>query len=592
MSDAPSLYRATIRLSLESPFLIQGLPAKAHGIDAAQMRDHCDRPIIPYSEVKGVLRHALEMLPGHAVPDWLGIAFGLPDDAETRGSRLIFSDLVCEVGQSALRSTRVKLDANTGAVASGQLQVVELVRPIGDIATFTGNVTFVAEDDRGAAEVVALLNRGFALVRAIGAFKTVGFGRLVSAPDKQLPVRSLENVGRLAPGTPLKHETFMLRFTLDRPLLVDTAQISGNVFLGSSVVPGSVLKGALATKLDLAGLIDEAMDEALERLTIGHAFPFVAGRAVDETFPKSLVLVGSKTSPALLDAAIPGEWERALDLDLSFVGRDDHHALAFGPDWKTCKPVWLPSEKHTRTRVRIDPETGAAQHGQLFSQVTIPPVVRGEPIQWQCQVAWPADPHPSQRRALAQISAALADGLFGIGKTKAIMVRESLTTTPVEECLRPIGNEVRVMLTTAHLMLRCRDLTDEQTYHSALTAYWDRVGDGAFSLAVDDGGPRVFASQSLVGGQQMVNFNPFNDGEDGDEQVEPFVLMDPGSVFVLEVRNADRTRAILQKWVLHGLPTFTEAHWTNCPFMPENGYGAITVDPPKPRMPEPAGAAS
>lgn len=561
----PAIYTAPISVEIESPFLFRGLAARQHGLDAAHIRDHDGRPVIPGPEIKGVLRHALKMLDA---PDKVKAWFGERDMPERRGERVVFRDCVMQAPEKAARTTRIRIDGDTGTVKKGHLQVVELVLPVGAQAVFRGAVSYVARDPADAELLRDWLDRALKIVRSMGAFKTAGFGRVLRDGTKVSPA----DAGvALVPATVARKRDYELSFALDRPLLVDADQTAPNVFRGRPVIPGAVLKGALAERLRAAGVLekDGPLDRALSRLTIGHAFPSLDGTAAAPVWPKSLAVLtgdldGVDARP-FYDAAVPEDWTDAMAL----VGAN--RWLAFQPDWKggTDGPPMI-----TRTRVKIDEKTGAAEEGNLFSQVMVAHRVKGTPMRWTARIAWPDDA-PDGDAELGRLTAVLNGGLHGIGKTRAMMETVEVSAVPKEAPL-PASGQVRVMLRTPHLMIRAAALKDGAALENAVRDYWQAASGGALQLGSAADGPGFFATQTLIGGQQLVRFayDP--------KVVEPFVCMDAGSVFVLEMVKPERARRLLDSWRRHGLPTGTKVSWDKCPFVPENGFGAIEIDPPLP----------
>lgn len=569
--SAASDYRADISITLESPFLSQGLAVPAFGIDVGHIRDFRERPILPSAEIKGVLRHALDLLDPPA--DWMHERFGEEDSEDTRAWRLNFSDLVCQTFGKKLKTTRIAIDDETGAVKTGHLQLVELIAPVGEHVTFTGHVDFIAANDVEARETVERLDTALNLVHAIGAFKTAGFGRVEGRS-----ISEPECLGPVVPATPFKEPHFTLTFALDRPLLVDTEQITNNVFKGSSTIPGSVLKGALARRLEAAGrLATGAENRAFSRLRVGHAVPTVEGERADPVMPLSLAV----------GADFDGEWQDAAQWSEGEVP-PVKEPVAYQPDWKHAhNPETIRTEKLSRTRVKIDAERGAADDGNLFTQVAVSPFVGGKPVHWQAEITWLDDATSDEEAHLAAFCAALQK-LRNIGKNNAIM-EDSQHSDLSGNSVELTGDQVRIVLTTPHLMLHCTAMENEGEFHEALGDYWKSVCGSGLALAWSDGAPNVFTMQTLAGGEVMRKF-PGMDGQ----TVEPFVLMDAGSIFVLDVRDAVKATTTLAEWRRFGLPPglhFGPEDWDKCPYLPENGYGAVAINPPLPEAGKTYGGA-
>ena len=88
-----------------------------------------------------------------------------------------------------------------------------------------------------------------------------------------------------------------------------------------------------------------------------------------------------------------------------------------------------------------------------------------------------------------------------------------------------------------------------------------------------------FATQRLAGGQ----FHRLRYMASGNYQ--PLVLTEAGSVFVFKVVDPESTARVLSAWSQHGLPLpegVKVAHgrsWNEHPYLPENGFGEVTVRP-------------
>ncbi|MGB8899356.1 MAG: RAMP superfamily CRISPR-associated protein, partial [Methylocella sp.] len=193
------IVRLSVALTLRSPFMFQGLANAMLGIDAANLRGESGRPVIPADQIKGVLRAACEVLKDHkldiAPEALLNRLFGAESpkhkendfesyDRPHRGL-LIAGDLAAGLPEkSELTTTRIEIDDETGAVKSGALQVVELVAPFGKEVAFKGEFVLLAEKGVEPEQVESLLSRALALVPAIGAFKSAGFGEIVASEVK------------------------------------------------------------------------------------------------------------------------------------------------------------------------------------------------------------------------------------------------------------------------------------------------------------------------------------------------------------------------------------------------------------------------
>jgi CRISPR/Cas system CSM-associated protein Csm3 (group 7 of RAMP superfamily) len=600
-----------LRATVRSPFLFRGLDGRFVGVDVTQLRDETGRPIIPADQVRGVFRQSLAILAEHvALPDGdIDDLFGRPSSAtpeddglgsnEPGRGRILFADLVATkivadpddpkspalpyVGAGVGETTRIAIDDDTGSVAEGALQVLELVAPFGAAVTFEGHIVIFDAASRADAWAKTL-GRALALVQSIGAMKSPGWGE-VDAARSSVSRSMIRSLALPARGRALP-ERVRLRVRFDRPILVDAKKISGNAFEGRSVVPGAVIKGALARRLELAGLdpSDGDLAEVLSRLRFGHARPEAvrSGEVTERPLPLSLVV------------AKVGEERRVGDASL--IGPDQGATLAgapavFQPDWKggdygIAAARLRRAEGYddpplvARTHTRID-EGGGAAEGQLFTTVARS-VKRRSTNEAGATVwadrTWLFDVDVRAARGVDAdltdrvLEALLSDGLDGIGRTGAAATFEFVAPAPVFPP-RPIEGTADlwvVMLETPAAMVDAAALVDPSgrvvSAEKAYADYWKKVLPTAALV-------NFFAAQDYRGGYLARRRRLHGD------TYFPFLITRAGSVFVL--RTSDR--AGLEGLIQNGLPHFepvngAEVTWRNSPWVSENGYGEVRID--------------
>ena len=188
MSTPLKLFDLRITIILEAPFLFAGNEPPFFGVDIPQIRNRFGAPIIPDSHIKGVLRHAcmeLGSLKGFDldVPTLFGSKTN--DIGEDGKGLASFSDLVAKIDQADVPTTRtvtrVSIDDTTRTAKAGHLLSVEQVVGAGKEIEFSGLCHLIAKDEGEATDVTSIFDEALRLVPAMGRFKTVGFGRLVSA---------------------------------------------------------------------------------------------------------------------------------------------------------------------------------------------------------------------------------------------------------------------------------------------------------------------------------------------------------------------------------------------------------------------------
>lgn len=541
--------RCRVVVTLEAPFLMRGLEGLGFGVDAAQLRDRDGNAVIPGDQLKGLLRQAVRDLAGTTVRLDDEALFGRqPKDAqgqadEKRG-HIVVSDLVAACLPTEQILPRVAIDGETGSAKSGHLLMIESVAPIGERVTFTGELVVFVEAGR-VDDTVKGLQAALRLIPAIGAMETAGFGRVVETVLEKVTEEPL------LPPSPAARQGGRLvwSFGFDRPLLVSAERLEANVLVGSEVIPGAVLKGALARRLELAGE-DPAVH--LDGLRVGHAFPRRDGMEHGRALPLSLVTDRGAV-----------QWRDALLWDGPLL---DGAVPLFEPDWKGNARaqalqrlgIGAGIAQVTRTRTAIDPEHGRADEGSLFSFRMVDPTDG----RWRAVV----DTGSLGGDDLQKLLAILDDGLDGIGKTDAAMVGPSLgpaVEPDPPQAVPGTADQFALMLETHALLIDTPALESAETLRDAFQAYFGQYGLTCV---------RFFAKQSWAGGIVALGRDPYR----------PFVLVDAGSCFLLQGDPAP-----IAGWLRRGLPLPRWAideglDWQRCRYLPENGFGAVSLNRAQP----------
>lgn len=606
-----------LRLTVRSPFLFRGLDGRFVGVDVTHVRDERGRPIIPADQVRGVFRQNLEILAEHVplpagdIDAVFGRKSSESDEADAYGSnqpfrgRIIFEDLVATqfykdpddtdaksspfIGSGISETTRIQIDDDTGSVKAGALQVLELVAPFGSAVSFIGRIVVYDEAKRADGWAKAL-SQALALILSIGAMKSPGWGEVLpglsTVTRSTVSSLSLPGAARPLPERP------RLRVTFDRPILVDARKVSGNAFEGRTVVPGAVFKGALARRLELAGLQPESglIAAILSAIGFRHARPEakIPGAVVDRPLPLSLVTAKSERGVLVGDAALIGMEQGALI---------DGMPGAFQPDWKDSSydaahtaiatpEGWGSIPFIARTHTQIDEEGGAAEH-QLFTTIARSVIRETESTDGKTPWAgrtWILDVDLAAARAVERDGSGLAgsadrlvelllqDGLDGIGRTNAHASFDLVGEAPLAVPKPVKGHEelwVVTLETPAAIIDGSRLIASDGrfvTAEEAYRAYWR-------GLLPDAELVNFFAAQDYRGGYLSRRRRLHGD------TYFPFLVTREGSVFVLRTKNRERLASLLRK----GLPHFTPADgtvvtWANSPWVPENGYGEIRID--------------
>ncbi|WP_413204157.1 RAMP superfamily CRISPR-associated protein [Rhodospirillum sp. A1_3_36] len=588
-------HRYTLSLTLRGPVMATGLDAPEYGIDAPFLRDHENRLCLPGSQLRGVLRHTIaamvesgcNSLPDTAEADWFGRASGQVDtdafernDAavwEPRKRRVHVSDLYPPVEPETRfdRLTRVRIDGATGAVAEGALQVLECPIGVNERVPFSGTIVIEAPSAEEAESIAIWLRRALALVPAIGAHKTAGFGHVEAA--------TLEAAPKPAPAAPdsttkpsVKTKVdgwaaASLVLTFDGPFLVSADRWNGNSFRGTEDVSGAVLKAALAPALTEAGVDPETLSRAIFQ----EARPARPEAKRPTVAPLSLYW-----------AETLGSLEDALEIPPESLG----DLISFHTDWKEGSAAQAALSARTgrtfealrsiRTRTRIGKQ-GTVEPGHLFTYAAVNPLDHV----WKGRIL----PGDLATEAFATLLNALPDRLTGIGKTRvsaSLALEETEIPKPVEAEKEGATLRVRVVLQTPALLHgpQClatfSEIADpaERLRHQYEAYFSHALSQRSEGTAPDAPTPLrlvAHASQRRVGGYLAGRYRQRERG------YQPWILTNPGSVFEFTL---DRTRTLaLNSFAGRGLPPpkaeIPLSDWRINPFVPQNGFGEVLVEP-------------
>lgn len=544
----------TVEIKQRAPFLQHGLAQASIGHDATPLLDQQGRVILSGDQIEGYV--AALMHDDKLKARWFGwpgpqVAQGVPpnerDEFESpRRSRVKIYDLVADKAPDQwIAMTRNRVDDETGAVEPGALQVIAQTHLPGDTVCFAGKGWVLAENEGDAETFIAWLRAALELVPALGAIKSGGYGEIV---DKKVegPFAGC----RLAPSvtTGPTFEAVTLELTFDQPFLVDPDVSSGNVYDSAEIIPGNILKGAIADMLTLAGVKSD-YDTMLEVMTVRHAFP---GKGRPKITPLSLAAVGE----VLVDALSSG-WEGVPRFQMDWKADDWDRAQK--QDW--YRPGLLPNYVRTRTAVGSD---NIAKDTNLFSQRMIATHDGDRSLKWQSALVLPKDVDERTQEQLGALARFLESyGILRIGKTAApVTVQlETYQDEPVS-----LEDRARIILQTPAWMTPDSDLLDNEgnpkqaraaDFYAAFFAKFDCELIDFMALQDWSGGARVVGRRSARA-----------------DRYYPWLLTRPGSVFIVRGLEPET----LADWQRMGLPLPEVRNWTNCPFVRENGYGEIRAE--------------
>ncbi|HET8547016.1 MAG TPA: RAMP superfamily CRISPR-associated protein [Bryobacteraceae bacterium] len=580
------LYEFDVTLSILGPVLTQSSGPGAYGVDSAFARDHENRPYLPWTLIKGRMREAFEELGFAQTEQWFGPRpQGGGNRANPNGSfvrfntRLSGTDFVLQTNSADLcRRRRIEIDPKRNAANEQMMQVLESAVPPGGVGEFAGVIRFEAATEP-AGEVAMRIRKALEWAGCFGANTTVGFGRLKEAAVKQ----------RAPQTTTVSAQTERIRLTLTTsdPFCVTERRSENNLFESGSVIPGGVIKGALAAQWmrelgKETPVIEPGCDskrEALARHFAAIRFSHAAPRAIRQTVrPSAVPLSVAYVNERWVDYALCNEPPQDLAV-----------AVAFAPDWKDSEAGaaremfgWRNVNTELRVRTQISREQRRAQEHALFAYEMVKP----QPLVWDLEIDVSAA-GPDSAAVRDQLLGLLSGGVRGVGKTKAHFSAAPGGQIPrvCESRAEPERGKWIVVLETPALLLNGPELQGKRGRGDLLEAYrrvWRQISGGSLELS------HFFARQRLQGGLYL--YRRFQHGN--EHGYEPYLPTDAGSVFVLETAEGrDReARGRIAQWLKHGLDVpqwalerFRRSErggdwWSNNPYVPENGFGEVSVN--------------
>lgn len=604
------LFEVPLTLTVAAPFMTKASDPGRWSMDAVIARvrhgPNKGKPYIAGTLVTGRLREAWDHMRPLAAKardfdpkadEWLGAK---SRDFRPARKRLVIPDMIAEVtAESANSIQRIKIDRARGAVEKGAIQIIEQAAISGSSLRFSGRVQLYAEA-REAKTILRHLRAGLVWLTNLGAFRGVGFGRLRSVELGPLAPVASESPPAVDPSG------FGMTLALDRPLCVAGRHIADNLFESAEVLPGSVLKGALAqTWAHRLGKSDTSVDaefdparpalsEHFSQVRFLHAFPSQDAARRPVQWPNSLV-------QAPLTAARP---DGIYDVALCPVPRlIEGEAPRFQIDWKSGwddiarRYGWQMTHRELRVRTAISATTRRADERKLFAyELTAPQIEERDPsdpdrtgvkdVAWVSSVDLSLVPFAKQAEVAAQLADLLAGGISYIGKTKARATLQ-LSARPQARSISadPSLPENCWIVTLQTPALLCDpDSLDQSSgaasLRQAYAAVWTDLSDNSLRLV------RYFARQALSGGAYQ--HSRFRQGA----AYEPFMITEAGSVFILESTGSGDPTQKLSQWERHGLPLPEWVRrrygangdrwslWKTCPFLPENGFGEIALNLP------------
>jgi len=550
-------FRFNLTLTIRAPVLSQAVGAKRWRLDTAAFKTNDEKPALPGTLIRGNLRESWEYFNKHfnqhiEIEKWLGEESSENSNDEPKRGSLQFDDLwiANKTGNLDKQRYRIQHNSKTGTVKEGALQVIESSFESGDEIQFIGSVFANNIDKKIAEEIQKWLKKGFEFVSAVGAFKGVGFGKIikVECTCKEIQLKPTEY--------DLAKNAFGIRMTLDRPFCFAKHRSgnndgeTNNAFYSEEFISGGAIKGSIAEKLE---------GFPLEKIHITHAFP------VEENKDQRPIAI------PLSWVINPKEKERFYDISKQKAGLIHHQvAPTFQIDWKNkswnkAKELcgWVDLSHTLRMHTAISSEKGTSEEGKLFAI----DCVEVEKREWLANISFDETLSNDQKKLFLSV---LGNGLDNLGKTKAHAEIEIKKTFEFFAKQTELTSPYVVVLQSAARLLPHKYLDKEKDLKDIYNQVWQDLSDNSLKLV------NFFAQQQLSGGQYI--YRRFQQ----NEPYNPELLTLAGSVFVLEATDEGKAKTLLEEWQKTGLPIHPEIlygdDWKKTPYTRNNGYGEILVN--------------
>jgi len=598
-----------ITLILEGPILTKSSSPGNFGVDASMAINHEGKYSIPGTLVKGKLREAWEELAGIA-PSSISedkITFLLGEESgneENRGAVnpirgiLRFSEFISEK-KATQTFSRIRMNKETGTVDKGALLIMETPFRSGEKACFHGTIGFASSGQPEIAKIRDYIDKGLRWTSSFGSEQTVGFGKLISVGISE-DIKAIQLTQ--ADDSLLEDDKIALVIIPRAPFCIAKRRISKNLYESEEFISGGMIKGTIASVWSqLIGKsegveIDKDFDKDREELCryfdkirFTHAFPARAYNFKRPVRPPLSLVKFDKDEP-YCDVARCGK-------PVLMIKNDKYKAPAFDIDWKNSSDVnndfgWAELQKELRVRTAIDSSKRRAKEKELFAYEMVVPTG----FHWLGWIDLGLVCEDDRQKVSSQLGELLVYGLKGLGKTKASANVEPKVASSIQpqhfSHLNPVDDQYILTLQTPAILCDPEELDETSGRDKLFGSYkiaWDQLSDNSLSLV------RYFARQTLEGGYYLQR------RFQSENSYKPYLLTEAGSVFVFNITDKDKAQEKIRDWHAHGLPLpewrkkYTRNnkagdHWSNCPYIRENGYGeiAVNLDIHKDKSPEKA----
>jgi len=592
-------YRFQVNITLLSPVISQAQQGTRLGVDteAWEIEKEGEKyPALPGSLIRGNLLHSWLKL-AQLSPKWISKpqifqylgqeatktspdTSNKPQRAQLRSS----DNWIAEKPKQATNLHRIKIDKATGVVGTGMLQTLTAPHPVGREVVYRGWFEATLEASQ-LTDLKHKLEKGLSFISALGAFKGVGFGRVLKVQvndaidceqDAELLNKELE-------------DEFSLALSLDRPICFAKPHPDmSNRFESTLHIPGGAIKGAIATRIEqLQDPQFEILAEHLAAIRISHAHPCLTENSPGKrpsAIPLSLYFAEKTAQNKVIDEC----FDAASESEESTLKR---HNIRFKSDWKEknrnaiqtlflgMSDAQLP-QRLLKVKTAIDSKTNASKDEALFSVDTL----KTDKHHWVSNINLEAIAVENRDKFKQALCKLLAQGLNSLGKTRAqtsqikIAKPQDSTVQPtVQQSLQSTvqkADQVCILLQSDALLFdkntRLPATNGANELRKIYQKSWEILSDRSLKLT------NYFAKQGMYGGDYY--WRRFCSP---DEVYNPLLLTKAGSIFVLDIIDADKALEKLTLWQKQGISICkqTDNDWQTNPLVTGNGYGEIAINP-------------
>lgn len=563
--------------------------------------------------------------------------------------------------QTSESMTSVAIDAQTGAASKGQLRIVDCPLKIGEVQSFTGAIRFLCADQSEADRQVQNYVRALRWAISCGSQKSTGWGSIIDVEVKEQARTEFQTAAAartnyswpLAIDLEFQDPVCVPSGRIDANLYETQNHIPGEAIRGAVAGLLNRIAGQDKYTQDFpeAAKQDDFPFNKLctwfDRIRITTARPV-----------KRQTLPSDDTAAVPLPAVLPLSAAFGPDnqlIDASMAKSEDELsngiALTFSPDWKFNQwelanqqfGITAP-QTELRVHTAIDSTRRRAAESQLYGVQSL----QTSAHVWRCSISidarstsndkiddrrTPDDesgsaPTPSDcQQAIQQLESLLNLGWLSVSRTRARargIIRE--IAAPPQDSSAPVPIDVDdkqgvdakqeyvITLRGPSLMLAPWEIVDDSgclKSESEIDTAWEQFWHTLSDESLLEVATRRFKLDEMIGGFQArrYRYDPtmkLGDNADLDQRIRsqrqlpynPTLLVQAGSVFVLQVKNGktERAKQKIEEWLRYGLPlpkwarkAYGSTHHTNV-FLPQNGYGEISVNLPFPKATNPSRA--